>query len=91
MQEILTGLTENSLSLQSLTKITVLYIQKAYGKMAYIIKAKNAAYERLWLLSCYQIQLFLLNLGLETLAVRMKQYCENAMIVAKYLEASDKG
>ena len=33
---------------------------------------------------------FLLNLGLETLAVRMKQYCENAMKVAKYLEASDK-
>ena len=31
---------------------------------------------------------FLLNLGLETLPVRMKQYCENAMTVAKYLEAS---
>jgi len=33
---------------------------------------------------------FLLNLGLETLAVRMKQYCENAMSVAKYLQQSDK-
>ena len=33
---------------------------------------------------------FLLNLGLETLAVRMKQYCENAITVAKYLEANDK-
>ncbi len=31
---------------------------------------------------------FLLNLGLETLAVRMKQYCENAMVVARYLEGS---
>lgn len=31
---------------------------------------------------------FLLNLGLETLAVRMKQYCENAMIVANYLKKS---
>ena len=31
---------------------------------------------------------FLLNLGLETLAVRMKQYCENAMAVAQYLEKS---
>ena len=30
------------------------------------------------------------NLGLETLAVRMKQYCENALTVAKYLEANDK-
>ena len=29
---------------------------------------------------------FLLNLGLETLAVRMQQYCENAMMVAQYLE-----
>lgn len=33
---------------------------------------------------------FLLNLGLETLAVRMKQYCENTMTVAEYLEQSDK-
>jgi len=33
---------------------------------------------------------FLLNLGLETLAVRMKQYCENALTVAKYLENHEK-
>jgi len=33
---------------------------------------------------------FLLNLGLETLSVRMDRYCENALVVAKYLEASDK-
>lgn len=33
---------------------------------------------------------FLLNLGLETLPVRMKQYCENAMAVAKMLKQSDK-
>jgi O-acetylhomoserine (thiol)-lyase len=33
---------------------------------------------------------FLLNLGLETLAVRMKQYCENALTVAKYLEQCPK-
>ena len=32
---------------------------------------------------------FLLNLGLETLPVRMKQYTENAMAVAEYLEKSD--
>jgi len=32
---------------------------------------------------------FLLNMGLETLAIRMKQYCENAMKVAHYLESSD--
>ena len=33
---------------------------------------------------------FLLNLGLETLAVRMKQYCENAMSVARFLESQEK-
>ena len=33
---------------------------------------------------------FLLNIGLETLAVRMPRYCENALTVAKYLESNDK-
>lgn len=33
---------------------------------------------------------FLLNLGLETLAVRMERYCANAIKVAKYFESSDK-
>ncbi|MBP5268151.1 MAG: O-acetylhomoserine aminocarboxypropyltransferase/cysteine synthase, partial [Ruminococcus sp.] len=33
---------------------------------------------------------FLLNLGLETLPVRMKQYVENAKIVAEYLNNNDK-
>ena len=33
---------------------------------------------------------FLLNLGLETLALRMQRYCENALTVAKYLLGSDK-
>jgi len=62
---------------------------KAYGKMAYIIKARMQLMRDF---GCYPAanSAFLLNLGLETLAVRMKQYCENAMIVAKYLEASDK-
>ncbi len=33
---------------------------------------------------------FLLNLGIETLAVRMKQYCENAIKAAKYIESTGK-
>lgn len=33
---------------------------------------------------------FLLNLGLETLAVRMKQYCSNALKVAEYIESTGK-
>ncbi len=33
---------------------------------------------------------FLLNLGLESLHVRMKRHCENGLAVAQYLAASDK-
>ena len=33
---------------------------------------------------------FLLNIGLETLAVRMERYCSNAITVAKYLEKHPK-
>ncbi|MBE6557122.1 MAG: O-acetylhomoserine aminocarboxypropyltransferase/cysteine synthase [Ruminococcaceae bacterium] len=32
---------------------------------------------------------YLLNLGLETLALRMERHCENAMKVAEFLEAND--
>ena len=58
-----------------------------YGKKAYIVKA------RMQLMRDFGVypsahSAFLLNLGLETLAVRMKQYCENAMTVARYLENS---
>lgn len=62
---------------------------KTYGKQAYIIKARMQLMRDF---GCYPAahSAFLLNLGLETLAVRMKQYCENALTVAKYLEANDK-
>lgn len=62
---------------------------KEYGKMAYILKARMQLMRDF---GCYPAahSAFLLNLGLETLAVRMKQYCENALTVAKYLEANDK-
>ena len=33
---------------------------------------------------------FLLNLGLESLHVRMQRHCENALAVAKFLEAHEK-
>lgn len=62
---------------------------KAYGKSAYITKARMQLMRDF---GCYPAahSSFLLNLGLETLAVRMKQYCENAMKVAEYFEKSDK-
>lgn len=60
-----------------------------YGNAAYIIKA------RMQLMRDYGVypaanSAFLLNLGLETLAVRMERYCQNAIKVAKYFENSNK-
>lgn len=62
---------------------------ETYGKAAYIIKARMQLMRDFGVYPAAH-SAFLLNLGLETLAVRMKQYCENALTVAKYLEASDK-
>ncbi len=62
---------------------------KMYGNAAYIIKARMQLMRDFGVYPAAH-SAFLLNLGLETLAVRMKQYCENAMAVAKYLEANDK-
>ena len=38
----------------------------------------------------YKEQLSLLNLGLETLHLRVPRHCENALKVAKYLESNEK-
>ena len=62
---------------------------ETYDKAAYIIKARMQLMRDF---GCYPAahSAFLLNLGLETLAVRMKQYCDNALAVARYFENSDK-
>lgn len=62
---------------------------KTYGKMAYIVKARMQLMRDF---GCYPAanSAFLLNLGLETLPVRMKQYCENAKTVAEFIAKSDK-
>ncbi len=62
---------------------------KTYGKAAYIIKARMQLMRDFGVYPAAH-SAFLLNLGLETLSVRMKQYCENAMIVARHLQASPK-
>lgn len=58
-----------------------------YAFAPYIVKARMQLMRDF---GCYPAanSSFLLNLGLETLAVRMKRYCENALIVAKYIEDS---
>lgn len=62
---------------------------KAFGNMAYIIKARMQLMRDF---GCYMAahSAFLLNLGLETLPIRMKQYCENAVKVANFLNTVDK-
>ena len=62
---------------------------KTYGKMAYILKARMQLMRDFGVYPAAH-SAFLLNLGLETLSVRMKQYCENAMAVANYLKNCDK-
>ncbi len=60
-----------------------------FGNMAYIIKARMQLMRDF---GCYPAanSAFLLNLGLETLPVRMERYCENATKVAQFLTESDK-
>lgn len=62
---------------------------REFGEMAYIIKARMQLMRDF---GCYPAahSAFLLNLGLETLPIRMKQHCENALKVAQFLEKSDK-
>ncbi|MDE7389863.1 MAG: O-acetylhomoserine aminocarboxypropyltransferase/cysteine synthase [Lachnospiraceae bacterium] len=62
---------------------------ETYGKAAYIIKARMQLMRDFGAYPAAH-SAFLLNLGLETLSVRMNRYCENAMAVAKYLENCDK-
>lgn len=60
---------------------------ESYENMAYIIKARMQLMRDFGVYPAAH-SAFLLNLGLETLPVRMKQYCENALAVAEYLQAS---
>ena len=57
---------------------------REFGAMAYIIKARMQLMRDF---GCYPAanSAFLLNLGLETLPVRMERYCKNAQTVAEFL------
>ena len=63
------------------------FLYKNLCKKAYIVKARMQLMRDFGVYPAAH-SAFLLNLGLETLAVRMKQYCENAMTVVRYLEKS---
>ncbi len=66
----------------------IVYVD-TYGKAAYIVKARMQLMRDFGSYPAAH-SAFLLNLGLETLAIRMDRYCENAMKVAKFLQANEK-
>ena len=62
---------------------------KKFGKGAYITKATSQLMRDFGAIQSPQ-NAFYLNLGLESLMVRMPRHCENALKIAKFLEANDK-
>ena len=62
---------------------------KQFGKAAYIAKARTHLMRDLGAQAA-PMNAFLLNLGLETLALRMERHCSNALTVAKFLESDPR-
>lgn len=67
----------------------VVYTCDAIGAAAYITKARMQLMRDFGAYPAAH-SAFLLNLGLETLPLRMERYCSNGLAVAKYFQASDK-
>ena len=66
----------------------IVYAEK-FGKGAYITKATAQMMRDLGSIQSPQ-NAYLLNMGIETLPLRMERHCSNALAVAKFLEAHDK-
>ena len=66
----------------------IIYTQK-FGKGAYITKATSQLMRDLGSIQSPQ-NAFLLNIGLETLHLRVPRHCENALKVAQYLKNHEK-
>ncbi len=66
----------------------VVYTEK-FGRKAFIVKAQAQLMRDMGSSPSPQ-NAFLLNLGLETLHLRVKAHCENAQRVAEFLEANEK-
>ena len=62
---------------------------KKFGKLAYITKATAQLMRDLGSIQSPQ-NAFLLNVGLETLHLRVPRHCENALKVAQYLSEHEK-
>lgn len=77
------GLTTPDASYHGLT------YTKKFGKLAYITKATSQLMRDLGAIQSPQ-NAFYLQLGLESLAVRMKRHCDNALTVARFLKSRDE-
>ena len=66
----------------------ITYTEK-FGKLAYITKATSQLMRDLGSIQAPQ-NAFLLNVGLETLPLRMERHCSNAQAVAEFLENHEK-
>ena len=62
---------------------------ESFGKLAYITKATAQLMRDLGSIQSPE-NAFLLNLGLETLHLRMRQHCANAQAVAEFLQADPR-
>lgn len=62
---------------------------KKFGKGAYITKATSQLMRDLGSIQSPQ-NAFYVNLGLETLHLRIKRHCENALKIAQFLKSQDK-
>ena len=62
---------------------------KAFGKLAFITKATSQLMRDLGSIQA-PMNAFLLNLGLESLHLRVPRHCQNAQRVAEWLEANNK-
>ncbi len=65
----------------------VIYTE-SFGKAAYITKARVQMLRDMGN-TMSPMSAFILNLGLETLALRMEKHCANALAVAKFLESHE--
>ena len=61
---------------------------KTYGNNAYIVKARMQLMRDFGCIQSPQ-NAYLLNLGLESLHVRMKRHCENGLAMAKFLQSDE--
>lgn len=62
---------------------------ETFGNAAYIVKARTHLMRDMGAQAA-PMNAFLLNIGLETLHLRVPRHCENALVLAEFLDGNDK-